>query len=123
MTNEHATEESWRKVGQQFQSLGEGLAKAFRTAWESEENRRHMESMKAGLESMVNDVSQAIRETSALPEAQKVRGEMEKAAQSARAAGEEALQDARPYLLSALSQVNAELQKVISRMEQKESAD
>ena len=123
MTDEHATEESWHKVGQQFQALGEGLAKAFRTAWESEESRRHMESMKAGLESMVNDVSQAIRETSALPEAQKVRGEMEKAAQSARAAGEEALQDARPYLLSALSQVNAELQKIISRMEQKESAD
>ena len=41
MTNEQTTEEAWRKVGGQFQALGENLAKAFRTAWESEENRQH----------------------------------------------------------------------------------
>ena len=123
MADERTTQESWHQVGQQFQTLGEGLAKAFRTAWESEENRRYMENIKDGLESMVNDISQAIREASASPEAQKVRGEMTKATQSARTAGEKALQDAQPYLLSALNQFNAELQKIISGMEQKESAD
>ena len=123
MTDEHTTKEqtaegSWHEVGRQFQALGESLATAFRTAWESEENRQHLESMKIGLESMINSIDQAIREAGATPEAQKVRSEMEKAAQSARAAGEKALQDAQPYLLSALNQINAEIQKVISRLQQ-----
>jgi flagellar hook-basal body complex protein FliE len=120
MTGEHTGEGSWHEVGQQFQALGEGLAKAIRTAWEREENRQLLESMKAGLESMVHDVGQAIQEASASPEGQMMRSEVERAAQSARAAGEKALQDARPYLLSALGQVNAELEKVIRRMEQNE---
>ena len=121
--DERTSEDPWSEVGRQFQALGESLATAFRTAWESEENRQHLESMRAGLESMVDDVSMAIREACDSPEGQKVRDEVERAAQSARVAGEKALQDAQPYLLSALNQVNAELQKVISRMEQKESAD
>ena len=45
---------------------------------------------------------------------------MEKAAESARAAGERALQDARPHLLSSLQWINAEMKKVISRLEQEE---
>ena len=115
-TDEHTTEESWREVGRQFQTLGESLATALRTAWESEENRQHLEGMKNGLESMVDQVGQAVRDASDSPEGQKVRGEVERAAQSARTAGEKAVQDARPHLLSALNQVNAELQKIISRM-------
>lgn len=123
MTDEHTTEESWHQVGQQFKALGEGLAEAFCTAWESEESRQHLESMKAGLESMVNDISQAIQDASASPEAQKMRGEVERAAQSARAAGEKALQEAQPHLLSALNRINVELQEIIDRMKPKESAD
>ncbi len=68
---------------------------------------------------MVNEIGQAIREANESPEGQRVRQEAEKAAQSARAAGEKALQDARPHLLSALRQVNAELQKMVSRLEEK----
>ena len=105
MTDERTTEEAWREVGRQFQALGEGLATAFRTAWESEENRLHLEGMKTGLEAMVDKVSQAIQVASDSPEVQKVRREAGKAAESARIAGEKALQDARPHLLSALSQV------------------
>ena len=123
MTNEHTTDESWREVGRQFQALGESLAQAFRTAWESEENRHHVENMRTGLESMVEHVSQAIQEACDSPDGQRVRGEVERAAQSARVAGEKALQDAQPHLLSALNYVNAELQKIISRMESKESVD
>ena len=119
-TSEQTTEESWHEVGRQFQALGESLATAFRTAWESEENRQYLESMKAGLESLVDDVGRAIREASTSPEAQKVREEVEKAAESARVAGEKALQDARPYLISALDQINTEMQKIISHLEQKE---
>ena len=125
MTDEHTPEESWREVGRQFQTLGESLATAFRTAWESEENNQHLEGMKNGLESMVDQVSQAVRDAGDSPEGQKVRGEVERATQSARVAGEKAVQDARPHLLSALNQVNDELQKIISRMsgESEDEAD
>ncbi len=122
MTNEQTTEETWREVGGQFHALGESLAHAFRTAWENEENRQHLRDMRDGLEAMVDNVGQAIKEASVSPDGQKVRQEAQKAAESARAAGEQALQEARPHLLSALRQVNAELQKMIGHMEEKQPA-
>ena len=118
MSDEQTAKDAWREVGDQFKALGESLATAFRTFWEKVETREHLQSMKEGLEAMVDQVGQAIEETSASPEGQQVRQEAEKAAESARAAGEKALQDARPHLISTLGQVNAELQKMIDRMEQ-----
>ncbi len=117
MTNEQTTQEPWHEIGRQFQALGESLAQAFRTAWEDEENRQHLQDMQAGLEAMVGEIGQAIKEAGESPEGQKVRQEVTRAAESARAAGEQALQDAQPHLLSALRQVNAELQKIITRLE------
>jgi chromosome segregation ATPase len=122
MTNEQTTEETWREVGGQFQALGESLAQAFHTAWENEENRQHLRDMRDGLEAMVDNVGQAIKEASDSPDGQKVRQEAQKAAASARAAGEQALQEARPHLLSALRQINTELQKMIGHMEEKQPA-
>ena len=121
MTGEQETvNETWHEVGDQFRALGESLATAFRTAWEGEENRQHVRDMRDGLEAMVDQITQAIHEASASPEAQRMRSEVEKAAESARAAGEQAWQEAQPHLLSALRRVNAELQKMVSRMEQQE---
>ena len=120
MTNEQTTREAWRQVGGQFQALGESLAQAFRTTWESEENRQHLQDMQSGLEAMVGEVGQAIKDVSASPEGQKVRQEAEKAVTSARAAGEQAWQEAQPHLLSALRQVNAELQKMVGRLEEQQ---
>jgi len=117
MPEEHMAGEAWHEVGRQFQALGESLAEAFRTAWEREENRQHLQDMRAGLEVMVDKVDQAIREAGASPEAQKVRREAEKATVSAQAAGEQAWQEVRPHLLSALRQVNAELQRMIQRLD------
>ena len=74
--------------------------------------------MKIGLESLVVEVSQAIKAASDSPEGQKVRAEAKKAVDSAREAGEEALQQVRPHLLDALRQVNVELQKFIGGQEQ-----
>ncbi|MDY7076968.1 MAG: hypothetical protein SXV54_08595 [Chloroflexota bacterium] len=121
MTDEQTTTETWSEVGRQFQALGESLATAFRAAWESEENRQHLESMKSGLAAMVSEVDQAIQEASASPQAQKARSEVKRAAESARVAGETVLQDVRPYMLSALHQINAEMQELIARLERKRS--
>ncbi len=121
-TEKQTTDEAWREVGRQFQALGESLAEAFRTAWESEENRRHVKNMQEGLEAMIEQVGQALKEADASPEAQKIRGEAEKATESLRAAGEQTWQEVRPHLLSALDQINAQLQKMIGRLKEEEPA-
>jgi hypothetical protein len=117
VTEEKTTEEAWHEVGRQFQVLGESLAEAFRTAWENEKNRRRVEEMQSGVEAMIDRVEAAIEDFSASPEAQKVKETAEKAAESARVAGEKTWQETRPMLLSALNQLNAELQKMIGRLE------
>lgn len=109
---------NWEEVGQQFQALGESLAAAFRTAWDNEENRQQMQRMKAGLEQMVNEVSQAIKDSAASSAGQQVRDEAKKVASTLRTAGEQTAQEVRPHLLSALRQIEEELQKLINRMEQ-----
>ena len=115
-TEKQATDEAWRQVGQQFQTLGESLAETFRTAWESEETRRHVQNMQDGLEAMVSRVDQALKEAIASPKGKKLRTEAEKTAESLQAAGEQTWQEAQPHLLSALNQINAELQKMIGRL-------
>jgi hypothetical protein len=122
-TDKQTTEEAWREVGRQFQTLGESLAEAFRTAWESEENRRHVQNMQDGLEAMVDHVGRAIKEAGASPEGEKIRGEAARAAESLRAAGEQTWQEARPHLLSALTQINAELQKMIARLKEESASE
>ena len=119
-TEKQATDEAWREVGRQFQALGESLAEAFRTAWEDEENRQHLQDMQAGLEKMISEIGQALKETSQSSEGQQVRQKAKKAAESARAAGKQAWQDARPHLASALRQITTELQELASRLEKEQ---
>jgi MoxR-like ATPase len=117
MTEQQTNDEPWREVGKQFQALGQSMADAFRAAWENEENRQQLRDLQDGLEKMVNDVGQALKQASESPEGQRVQEEAKRAAQSARAAGAKAWQDARPHVVSALRQLNAELQKVVGKLE------
>ena len=117
---EETTKDAWHDVGQQFQALGESLAQAFRAAWEDESTRQHVEGFRTGLESMVHDVGQAIDDFSASPEGERLRQEIDQATESARVAGEKAVRDARPHILSALRRASAELEKAIERLEQEE---
>ena len=110
--------EARRAVGRQGNDLGGSVSIAFRTALESEENRRSVKPMQEGLETMVGKVSAAMLQTAASSEAQQVTERAHKAAESARAAGEKAFHEAQPHLLSALRQVDAELRKMIDRLEQ-----
>jgi hypothetical protein len=112
-----ATEEAWREVGKQFQELGHSLASALRATVESDEGQRHLRNIQTGVQAMADEVNLAIREASVSPRATDVRVKAEKAATTARFATEEAFQDARPRILSALRQVNAELQRLIARMD------
>ena len=116
------TESSWQEVGRQFQALGESLAQAMRSAWENEETQRRVNDMRTGLESMAREVGKAVEDTANSPEGQKIRSEAERAADSVRVATEQTVQEVRPQLLTALQQLNSELQKLIDRMESKRSA-
>ena len=123
MTDEQKPPESassadaWREVGQQFESLGQSLANAFRTMWEREENRQHVEQIKSNLEQMANEVSQAVKQAADTVEGQDVKAQARKAAESAQKAGQAAIDEARPHLVKALRQVNTELQKLIEQWE------
>lgn len=111
-----SSSEAWQEVGRQFQALGESLAAVFQAAWKNEEVRQQAEEMKTGLESLVKEVGQAIHTSANSSEAQRMKTEAAKAAESFRAAGEETVQEVRPHLVSALQTINEELQKVIGRL-------
>lgn len=109
--------EAWQEMGQHLRVLGQSLATAFRTAWESEENRQHLAGMQANLEAMVSEVSQTISEAVTSPEAQKVRDNLETATQSARTAAEQGMDEAQAHVLSTLREIRTEVQKMIDRLE------
>ena len=110
------TEESWQEVGRQFETLGSSLAQAFRAAWGNIENETEAQQVKAGLESMLREVGKAVDDSSKTPEAEKVKAEAKRAAESLRVAGEQTVEEARPQIVSALRKANEELQKLIDQM-------
>jgi hypothetical protein len=121
MTEEYeprrASDDSWREVGQQFQILGQSLAAAFRASLNSEQTRMHLRNLQSGIQSMANELGQAMNEAAASPCAQDARIKAEKAATTARFATEEALQEVRPQILATLKQMNHDLERLIQRTE------
>ena len=115
-TTGQSTEESWQEVGHQFEVLGSSLAQAFRTAWSNIETSTEAQQVKTGLESMLREVGQAIDDTTKTPEAQKLKEDAKRTAESLRTAGEQTVQEARPQIISALQKANEELQKLIDKM-------
>jgi hypothetical protein len=118
--NRSEARQAWEEVGQQFQELGVSLAAAFNALWANEETQQHLESLKAGLKSLADEVSVAVNKSAASPEAAKAKVEAKKAAESAKYATSKAFEEARPQITSALKQVNAELQKLIEQLESNE---
>jgi uncharacterized membrane protein YccC len=101
--------------------LGNSLATALRNSLDNEETQHHLHEMRDGLRAMADDLDRAIQQAGDSPQGQKVRQEMERAAESLRAAGEQAWDDARPHLLSGLQQLNTELDRLVQRMERSKS--
>jgi hypothetical protein len=118
MTEQQATGDPWGEVGRQFQALGESLAQAFHAAWEDEETHQHVQELQAGLEAMVGEIGQAIKQAANSPEGRRMGEGIKRAGESARVAGGRAWQDAQPHVLAALRKLNAELQKMIGRLEE-----
>lgn len=117
---DQATREAWQEVGTRLEALGKSLARAIRVAWEREDTQQHLESMQDGLQKMADEIDRAIKETSESAEGKKLREEAERAAESARVAGEQTWQETRPHLLSAMRRIDAELEQVIERLQRSE---
>jgi|YelNatPaOPRAMG01_1025707.scaffolds.fasta_scaffold00713_14 ElaB/YqjD/DUF883 family membrane-anchored ribosome-binding protein len=115
--SEKKSGETWDEIGSQLRSLGDSLARVFRTAWQDEENRKRLEEMRTGLEAMIASVNQAIRETAQSEEGQQVKEEAENTVRKLYQVGQQTFQEARPHLISALHQLNDELRKMVDRME------
>ncbi len=109
--------EAWREVGKQFEVLGQTLAEAVRTSWYSEDNRKRLQEMQGGLESMAKQVTTAIKETAANPNAEQAKTQAKRTAETMRSAGEQTIQEMRPHLVKALHTLNDELEKLVKRME------
>ena len=116
--NQSSTGQAWDDVGRQFRLFGESLASAFKTTWESEETQHHWDNIQVGLEAMVDELRRAAEKVASTEEAEKVKTEAKKAAQSAQAAGTEAAAKMEPHLLAAFQKIRAELDQIINRMEQ-----
>ena len=117
------TRQAWEEVGHQFEQLGQSLATAFKTLWERQDTQQQFESLRVGLKSMADDVSAAVSKSITTEEAQKIKAEAQKAAESAQKATEKTAAELRPQVTTALKQLNAELQKLIDRMEADKGTD
>jgi len=120
--------DSWSEVGRQFRALGESLAAALKATVGSEENRPHIEKMQSELNAAADEIVRATKKAMDSEEAKKVQAEAVKAAQSAKAAGQQTVAEIQPHLLAAFRTIRTELDQMISRMEQtpsspKDSAD
>jgi len=111
----------WQEVGKQFQRLGESLAAAFQTSIKDEPTRQNMKDLQDGLESAVQDIRGTVQKGVSELESRNFGEQARQAADSLINAGEQTVDEMRPRLLSALQQLNHELNRLIESMQSKPS--
>ena len=127
-TNETKKEQTsaadpWNEVGRQFQALGETLGDALRATWEREDNRKYVREISDGLQSMVGEISRAVKDVIGHDNVENIKTEVSKTADTLISAGSQTVEEAKPHLMSALKQVNSELQKMIEKMDKEKKAE
>lgn len=96
--------------------LGRRLTQAIQTAWETEEARRLRQEVKAGLEKLADELEKGAERAREHPTTQKVREEVEEVLESARRG--KVAQEVKEGVLEALRSLNAELDRLIQRLEE-----
>lgn len=110
--------DTWKDVGKQFEALGQGISEAFRAVMNSSQAR----DAQADLEKMVLDINMAVKRAADSPEGQKIRSETARTVDTIKAATRQTGEEMRPQVISALKKLNAELQKLIERIEKGDEA-
>lgn len=111
--------DAWQEVGKQFQKLGESLAAAFQTTVNDDSTRASMRDLQDGLESAVQGIRTTVQKGVSELDARDFGGQARQAADSLKNAGEQTVEEVRPHLLSALEQLNRELDRLIQGMQGK----
>lgn len=118
MTQPQSNEEN---LTAEFRKLGQNLVDTLRTAW----NRPERQKLQSELESGLKELEETLRrETAHLvesPTGQRIKEEVEDLRERIRSGQVEA--KARQELLKALQTVNAELQKLLSRLSSSQPSD
>jgi len=115
--------QAWEDVGRAFRDLGGAIAEVFRTGWNREETRQNIQKMQEGLEGMVNEIRQAIHDTTDPGSVNEFKEDLRTTVDNLADKGKETVHEVRPHLVNAMKQVNQELQKLIDRMEQQQDSD
>lgn len=110
MSENQPEEESLR---QEFEALGKNLIEALRSVWETPESRRLREEMTDSLAELGITLKREAESLANSPAAQQARQSVEQVGEKLRAP--EVHQKVRTELISALQNLNQELQKVIER--------
>lgn len=108
--------EAWQEVGKQFQKLGESLTAAFQTTVNDDSTRQSMKDLQDGLESAVQGIRGTVQKGVSELEGRNFGEQARQAADSLKNAGEQTVEEVRPHLLSALEQLNHELERWIQNM-------
>lgn len=116
-TERRSTAEAWQEVSRQIEALGKSLDAALWQAWNDGAMQKAVGEMESGLQSIARAVAEGIDQAAALPEGQQLREDAERAAESARVAGEEAVAEARPKILAALQSIHDGLEKAIEQLQ------
>jgi len=111
--------DAWQEVGKQFQRLGESLAAAFQTSVKDEPTRQNMKDLQDGLETAVQGIRGTVQKGVSELESRIFSEQARQAADSLINAGEQTVDEMRPRLLSALQQLNHELDRLIENMQSK----
>ncbi len=111
--------DAWQEVGKQFQRLGESLAAAFQTSIKDEPTRQNMKDLQDGLETAVQGIHRTVQKGVSELESRNFSEQARQAADSLINAGEQTVDEMRPHLLSALQQLNRELDRLIENMQSK----
>lgn len=117
--HESERKDAWQEVGRQFKVLGESLATAFQTTVDDESTRQSMKDLQDGLENAVQSIRGTVKKGVSELENQKIGEQARQAADSLINAGEQTVEEVRPHLLSALQQLNHELDQLIQGMQSK----
>ncbi len=116
---ENEPKDAWQEVGRQFQQLGESLAAAFQTTLNDETTRQNLRDLQDGLENAVQGIRSTVQKGVGELKDQNIGEQARQAAETLKTAGEQTVDEVRPHLLSALQQLNRELDQFIATIQPK----
>jgi hypothetical protein len=106
-----------RSIVDELSKLGQQMAQAIKAAWESDDRKKLQAEILDGLQKFGDEVTEALDKAGQSETAQELRGKAEKVATDVRASS--VAEDVRKGVISGLDVINAELGKLVEKLEPK----